>query len=81
MNTKPPSPALTPEDLMVLKKRLSVDRPLHWDAARALIDALEAAWRELGRLPPESSAVTSPTALSNRAESHELPPPATAPGT
>ena len=42
---------LNPADLPSLRARLAVDRPLHWGLARAMLTALEAAWRELGRLP------------------------------
>lgn len=54
----PPRPPLTPAELAEIKRRLSVDRPLHWDAARALVDALEAAWEALA----QRSATAEPEA-------------------
>lgn len=35
---------LTADELARLRARLAVRRPLHWDEAMRLIDALEAAW-------------------------------------
>jgi len=42
-------PPFSPADREAIRRRLMVDRPLHWDLARALFAALEAAWDELAR--------------------------------
>lgn len=46
----PPLTALpiVPENLAHLRARMSIERPLHWNEARRLLAALEAAWVELG---------------------------------
>lgn len=45
----PLTPPFSPADREAIRRRLMVDRPLHWDLARALFAALEAAWDELAR--------------------------------
>lgn len=45
----PLTPPFSPTDREAIRRRLMVDRPLHWDLARALFVALEAAWDELAR--------------------------------
>jgi hypothetical protein len=47
---KPLTPPFSPSDRQALRARLLVDRPLHWDLARALLAALELAWDRLERL-------------------------------
>lgn len=48
-------PPFSPADREAIRRRLMVDRPLHWDLARALFAALEAAWDELARTRGMSS--------------------------
>ncbi len=50
---------ITPADLPALRRTLTVDRPLHWEAARALLLALERAWAELAALDRRASAGAS----------------------
>lgn len=45
----PLTPPFSPADREAIRRRLMVDRPLHWDLARGLFAALEAAWDELAR--------------------------------
>ena len=39
---------IVPENLELLRARLAIERPLHWNEARRLLSALEAAWKALG---------------------------------
>ncbi len=64
---KPLTPPFSPSDRQALRARLLVDRPLHWDLARALLAALEQAWDRLAHLEAaapqrQAPSITRPTA-------------------
>ncbi len=63
-----PTPPFRPADRETLRRRLLVDRPLHWDVARALFAALETAWDELERVQRRALAADDgePRAVDER---------------
>lgn len=65
-------PPFSPADREAIRRRLMVDRPLHWDLARALFAALEVAWDELARTRGISSgSVLEGQATEDRAIGRE----------
>jgi hypothetical protein len=67
-----PAPRFSPADREAIRRRLMVDRPLHWELARALFAALEGAWDELEQARARS-ATAAPRTAKDAAD--ETPPP------
>jgi len=83
---KPLTPPFSKCDRQALRARLLVDRPLHWELARALLTALEQAWDRLEQLEaaapvlalcglaPQAIATPEARAPDDRTKADQTPP-------